>query len=91
MPGNRALFIDIQRAGGQTKIVDVTNPSTCQSHCHASTGCGVGWHPRLATSVFTRDDGGIAGGRTCSSGSADIARKSHIHSYLIIDLPLAGL
>ncbi|MCW5653727.1 PhoX family phosphatase [Hydrogenophaga sp.] len=60
-PDGRALFVNIQHAGENTKMADVRDPSKYESQWPASAGYGAGQRPRSATIVITKDDGGLIG------------------------------
>ena len=60
-PDGRALFINIQHPGENTKMADVSDPAKYESHWPANTGYGAGTRPRSATIVITRKDGGVVG------------------------------
>ena len=60
-PDGRALFINIQHPGENTKMADVNNPARYESQWPANAGYGVGQRPRSATIVITRKDGGVVG------------------------------
>jgi secreted PhoX family phosphatase len=60
-PDGRALFVNIQHPGENTKMAEVSNPAKYESRWPANAGCGAGWRPRSATIVITREDGGVVG------------------------------
>lgn len=60
-PDGRALFINIQHPGENTKMANVNNPASYESHWPANAGYGNGQRPRSATIVITKDDGGVIG------------------------------
>ncbi|MBX3610004.1 MAG: PhoX family phosphatase [Hydrogenophaga sp.] len=60
-PDGRALFINIQHAGENTKMADVNDPDKYESQWPANAGYGAGKRPRSATIVITRNDGGVIG------------------------------
>ncbi len=60
-PDGRALFINIQHPGENTKMTDVTDPSKYESQWPANAGYGAGQRPRSATIVITKNDGGVIG------------------------------
>ena len=60
-PDGRALFINIQHAGENTKMADVTDPTKYESQWPANAGYGAGKRPRSATIVITKNDGGVIG------------------------------
>ena len=56
-PDGRALFVNIQHPGEDTKPADIGNPAVWASHWPD----GGMTRPRSATIVITRDDGGVIG------------------------------
>jgi len=60
-PDGRAIFVNIQHAGENTKMADVTDPSKYESQWPANAGYGAGRRPRSATIVITKNDGGVIG------------------------------
>jgi secreted PhoX family phosphatase len=60
-PDGRAIFVNIQHAGENTKMADVEDPSKYESRWPANAGYGAGQRPRSATIVITREDGGVIG------------------------------
>ncbi len=60
-PDGRAIFVNIQHAGENTKMADVTDPSKFESRWPANAGYGAGQRPRSATIVITKNDGGVIG------------------------------
>ena len=60
-PDGRALFINIQHPGENTKMADATDASKYESRWPANVGYGAGQRPRSATIVITRNDGGVVG------------------------------
>ena len=60
-PDGRALFVNIQHPGENTRMADVGEPGRYESHWPANAGYGAGQRPRSATIVITRRDGGIVG------------------------------
>lgn len=56
-PDGRALFVNIQHPGEDTKPADMGNPSAWPSHWPD----GGTSRPRSATIVITRNDGGVIG------------------------------
>lgn len=60
-PDGRAVFINIQHPGENTKMADVTDPARYESRWPANAGYGAGQRPRSATIVITRNDGGVIG------------------------------
>ena len=57
----RAIFVNIQHAGENTKMADVADPSKFESQWPANAGYGAGQRPRSATIVITKNDGGVIG------------------------------
>ena len=60
-PDGRAIFVNIQHAGENTKMADVNDPSKYESQWPANAGYGAGQRPRSATVVITKNDGGVIG------------------------------
>ena len=60
-PDGRAIFVNIQHAGENTKMADVADPSKFESQWPANAGYGAGKRPRSATIVITKNDGGVIG------------------------------
>lgn len=60
-PDGRALFVNIQHPGENTRMADVGNPAKYESQWPANAGYGAGQRPRSATVVITREDGGLIG------------------------------
>ncbi len=60
-PDGRAIFINIQHPGENTKMADVANADKFTSQWPANAGYGAGKRPRSATIVITRNDGGVIG------------------------------
>jgi secreted PhoX family phosphatase len=60
-PDGRAMFINIQHPGENTKMADVGNPARYTSQWPANAGYGAGNRPRSATIVITKQDGGVIG------------------------------
>ena len=60
-PDGKAMFINIQHPGENTKMADVNNPAKYESQWPANTGYGAGKRPRSATIVITKLDGGRIG------------------------------
>jgi hypothetical protein len=60
-PDGRAMFINIQHPGENTKMGDIGNPAKYQSQWPANAGYGTGKRPRSATIVITKVDGGRIG------------------------------
>ena len=57
----RAVFINIQHPGENTKMADVNDPAKYESRWPANAGYGAGQRPRSATIVITKKDGGVIG------------------------------
>ncbi|CKS91621.1 Predicted phosphatase [Mycobacterium tuberculosis] len=53
----RALFVNIQHPGEDTKVADITTPAKFSSHWPE----GGNARPRSATIVITKNDGGLIG------------------------------
>ncbi|MCB2007787.1 MAG: PhoX family phosphatase [Rhodoferax sp.] len=60
-PDGRAMFINIQHPGENTKMADIANPAKYESQWPANAGYGAGQRPRSATIVITKVDGGRIG------------------------------
>ncbi len=60
-PDGRAMFINIQHPGENTKMADVGDPARYESQWPANAGYGAGKRPRSATIVITKIDGGRIG------------------------------
>lgn len=60
-PDGRAMFVNIQHPGENTKMADVNQPTRYESQWPANAGYGAGQRPRSATIVITRVDGGMIG------------------------------
>lgn len=60
-PDGRAIFVNIQHAGENTKMADVGDPSKYESQWPSNAGYGAGKRPRSATIVITKNDGGVIG------------------------------
>lgn len=60
-PDGRALFVNIQHPGENTKMADIGDASKYESHWPANAGYGPGQRPRTATIVITKNDGGVIG------------------------------
>ena len=60
-PDGRAIFVNIQHAGENTKMSDVNDPSKYESQWPSNAGYGAGKRPRSATIVITKNDGGVIG------------------------------
>lgn len=60
-PDGKAMFINIQHPGENTKMADVGNPAKYTSQWPANAGYGAGKRPRSATIVITKVDGGVIG------------------------------
>ena len=60
-PDGRAMFVNIQHPGENTKMADVRDPAKYESQWPGNSGYGQGMRPRSATIVITRADGGRIG------------------------------
>ncbi len=60
-PDGKALFVNIQHPGENTKMADVNDPAKFESQWPANIGYGAGKRPRSATIVITKNDGGRIG------------------------------
>ena len=60
-PDGRALFINVQHPGENTKMANVQDPSKYESQWPSNAGYGAGKRPRTATVVITKNDGGVIG------------------------------
>ena len=60
-PDGKAMFVNIQHPGENTKMADVNNPAKFESQWPANAGYGSGNRPRSATIVITKLDGGQIG------------------------------
>jgi secreted PhoX family phosphatase len=60
-PDGKAMFVNIQHPGENTKMADVNNPAKFESQWPANAGYGAGKRPRSATIVITKLDGGQIG------------------------------
>ncbi len=60
-PDGRAMFVNIQHPGENTKMADVKDPAKYESQWPANAGYGAGKRPRSATIVVTKIDGGRIG------------------------------
>lgn len=60
-PDGKAMFVNIQHPGENTKMADVNNPAKYESLWPANVGYGAGKRPRSATIVITKLDGGQIG------------------------------
>jgi hypothetical protein len=60
-PDGKAIFINIQHPGENTKMADVADPTKYTSQWPSNAGYGLGKRPRSATIVITKDDGGRIG------------------------------
>jgi secreted PhoX family phosphatase len=60
-PDGKAMFINIQHPGENTKMADVNTPAKYESQWPANAGYGAGKRPRSATIVITKVDGGRIG------------------------------
>jgi len=61
-PDGRAIFVNVQHPGENTKMADVQDASKFESRWPANAGYGAGQRPRTATVVITRKSGGVIGG-----------------------------
>lgn len=60
-PDGKAMFINIQHPGENTKMSDIANPAKYESQWPSNAGYGAGQRPRTATIVITKLDGGLLG------------------------------
>lgn len=60
-PDGKAMFVNIQHPGENTKMADLNNPAKFESQWPANAGYGAGKRPRSATIVITKLDGGQIG------------------------------
>jgi secreted PhoX family phosphatase len=60
-PDGRAMFVNIQHPGENTKMADVRDPAKYESQWPSNAGYGSGSRPRSATIAITRIDGGRIG------------------------------
>lgn len=60
-PDGKAMFINIQHPGENTKMSDIGNPAKYESQWPSNAGYGAGNRPRSATIVITKLDGGVLG------------------------------
>ena len=60
-PDGKAIFVNIQHPGENTKMADVGDASKFESQWPANAGYGSGKRPRSATIVITKNDGGVIG------------------------------
>ena len=60
-PDGKAMFVNIQHPGENTKMADVRDPAKYESQWPANAGYGAGRRPRSATIVITKLDGGRIG------------------------------
>ncbi len=60
-PDGRAIFVNIQHAGENTRMADVSDPTKYESQWPSNAGYGAGKRPRSATIVITKNDGGVVG------------------------------
>ncbi len=60
-PDGKAMFVNIQHPGENTKMADVNNPAQYESQWPSNAGYGAGKRPRSATIVITKLDGGQIG------------------------------
>ena len=60
-PDGRAIFVNVQHAGENTRMADVNDPARYESQWPSNAGYGAGKRPRSATIVITKNDGGVVG------------------------------
>ena len=60
-PDGKAIFVNIQHPGENTKMADVADAGKYESQWPANAGYGAGKRPRSATIVITKLDGGVIG------------------------------
>ena len=60
-PDGKAIFVNIQHPGENTKQADLADAAKYESQWPANAGYGKGSRPRSATIVITRKDGGAIG------------------------------
>lgn len=60
-PDGKAIFVNIQHPGENTKMADIGDPAKFESQWPANIGYGAGKRPRSATIVITKNDGGVIG------------------------------
>lgn len=60
-PDGKAIFVNIQHPGENTKMADISDPTKFESQWPANIGYGAGKRPRSATIVITKNDGGVIG------------------------------
>jgi secreted PhoX family phosphatase len=60
-PDGRAIFVNVQHSGENTKMADVGDPAKYESQWPSNAGYGAGQRPRSATIVITKNDGGVIG------------------------------
>jgi len=60
-PDGKALFLNIQHPGENTKQADLADPTKYTSQWPSNAGYGAGKRPRSATIVITKNDGGRIG------------------------------
>jgi len=60
-PDGRAIFVNVQHAGENTRMADVNDPTRYESQWPSNAGYGAGKRPRSATIVITKNDGGVVG------------------------------
>jgi hypothetical protein len=60
-PDGKAMFINIQHPGENTKMADLGDAGKYESQWPANAGYGAGKRPRSATIVITKMDGGVIG------------------------------
>ncbi|HOZ62847.1 MAG TPA: PhoX family phosphatase [Burkholderiaceae bacterium] len=60
-PDGKAMFVNIQHPGENTKMAAIGDPAKYESQWPANAGYGAGKRPRSATVVITKVDGGQIG------------------------------
>ncbi|MBK6367989.1 MAG: PhoX family phosphatase [Polaromonas sp.] len=60
-PDGKAMFVNIQHPGENTKMSEIGNPTKYESQWPSNAGYGAGKRPRSATIVITKLDGGVIG------------------------------
>jgi uncharacterized protein len=60
-PDGKAMFVNIQHPGENTKMADIKEPAKFESQWPSNTGYGAGNRPRSSTIVITKLDGGQIG------------------------------
>ena len=60
-PDGKAMFVNIQHPGENTKMSEIGNPAKYESQWPSNAGYGAGKRPRSATIVITKLDGGVIG------------------------------